>query len=256
MLALDDVGFGYGSHTVLRGVNLRIEPGELICIVGANGAGKTTLLRLIAGLLAPTTGRVRCFDLAPSAVPRRALAQRLSYLPQNYRVAFPFSVEEVVLMGRYAHRGRGLLGLETDDDVGAAHQAMKRCDVFDLAHRPFDAISGGEQRRALLAQSFCQRTELVLLDEPTASLDPAHAIAVFDALLAETKERTATAIAVTHDLNLAARFASRVIVLNHGTVAAFGEPEQTLASDATATAFGVSMHVGSLPSGAPFVVPQ
>ncbi len=255
MLALDDVGFGYGDHAVLREITLRVAAGELICIVGANGAGKTTLLRLIAGLLAPTAGRVRCFDLDPATTPRRALARRLSFLPQNYRVAFPFSVEEVVLMGRYAHGARGVLGLETDDDLDAAQRAMERCDVLDLAERPFDTISGGEQRRALLAQSFCQRTELVLLDEPTASLDPAHAIAVFEALATETRDRDATAIAVTHDLNMAARFATRVLVLDEGTVAAFGAPADTLASEATAAAFGVAMHVGALPGGAPFVVP-
>jgi len=257
MVELDGVAFSYGDRPVLRAVDLTVDEAELLCIVGPNGSGKTTLLKLIGGLLEPAAGRVSCFGLNPAAAPRRTLATRLSYLPQDYHLVFPFSVGEVVLMGRYAHRRRGLLGLESEADIEHARQAMARCDVLELADRRFDAISGGEQRRALLAQAFCQRTDLVLLDEPTASLDPAHAIAVFDALVAETKERSATAIAVTHDLNLAARYADRVALLAEGKVAACGAPAEVLASEATARAFRVEMHVGSLPdSDEPFVVPR
>jgi len=257
MVELDGVAFSYGERQVLRAVDLALAGAELLCVVGPNGSGKTTLLKLIGGLLEPSAGRVRCFDLDPAATPRRDLATRLSFLPQHYQLAFPFSVLEVVLMGRYAHRPRGLLGLETEADLEIARQAMTRCDVLELADRRFDAISGGEQRRALLAQAFCQRSELILLDEPTSSLDPAHAISVFDALASETRERSASAIAVTHDLNLAARYADRVALLHDGQIAAVGEPRAVLESEATARAFRVGMHVGSLPdSEVPFVVPR
>lgn len=255
MLTASGVSFSYADRTVVRDVSLDLGKRELVCIVGANGAGKTTLLKLFAGLLAPAAGSVRCFDLDPATTLRHVLARKLSYLPQDYRLAFPFSVSEVVLMGRYAYHRRGL-GLESAADVDAAERAMERCDVRHLADRRFDAVSGGEQRRALLAQAFCQRSELVLLDEPTASLDPAHAMAVFEALVAETRERDASAVAVTHDLNLAARYASRVIVLDAGAVVADGPPRQVLASAATAAAFHVGMHVGTLPgSDTVFVVP-
>ncbi|HTM21386.1 MAG TPA: ABC transporter ATP-binding protein, partial [Kofleriaceae bacterium] len=240
---------------VVDAVDLTVGAGELCAVVGPNGAGKTTLLRLAAGLLAPAAGRVRIGGDDPALAPRRALARRLAFLPQSYRLAFPFTVTEVVLMGRYAHRGPGLLGLERADDVAAAAAALERCQVRDLADRRFDQLSGGEQRRVLLAQAFCQAVEVLLLDEPTASLDPAHAIAVLEAVRGETA-RGAAALLVTHDLVLAARTASRVIVLEAGRVRADGPPAQVLASPEAARAFGVPLHVGTLPDGTtPFVVP-
>jgi iron complex transport system ATP-binding protein len=256
MIELDGVGFAYGAQAVLRDVDLAVVAGEVVCVVGANGAGKSTLLRVIAGLLRPTAGRARCFGGDPAAAPRHELARRLSFLPQEYRVAFPFTVAEVVLMGRYPHRSGPPFGLDSAEDWAHARAAMERCDVATLADRRFDELSGGERRRALLAQAFCQGSELVLLDEPTASLDPAHAIAVFGALEAETRARAAAAVIVTHDLNLAARFAPRVVLLDGGRIAADGAPRAVLASPAAAAAFEVALHVGSLPgTDTPFVVP-
>lgn len=256
VIALAGVSFGYGSHLVLDDASVAIEPGRLVCVVGANGAGKSTLLKIMAGLLAPRRGTVRCFDRDPRARPRRHLARRLAYVPQSYSLAFPFTVSEVVLMGRYAHRGPGLLGLERDDDIAAAHAAMERCDIVALADRRFDAISGGEQRRALLAQAFCQRAEVILLDEPTASLDPAHAIALFTALARERDERGAAAVVVTHDLNLAARFADRLLLLDGARLVTDGAPVEVLRSEAAARAFSVKLHVDRLPgTDTPFVVP-
>jgi iron complex transport system ATP-binding protein len=256
VIELAQVGFAYSAGApVLDRIDLSISAGELTCIVGGNGAGKTTLLRLIGGLLAPSRGEVRVFGLDPARAPRRQLARRLSYLPQSYRLAFPYRVSEVVLMGRYAHQRGSLLGLERAEDIDAARAAMERCDVAELAGRRFDELSGGEQRRALLAQAFCQEAELILLDEPTASLDPAHALAVFRALAAERHRRGATSVAVTHDLNLAARAADRLVLLHRGRVAADGPPVEVLRSPAAVDAFAIALHVGTLPGGTPFAVP-
>jgi iron complex transport system ATP-binding protein len=246
VIALGQVGFSYAPEAppVLDAIDLDIGAGQLVCLVGPNGAGKTTLLRLCGGLIAPTRGQLRVLGCDPAREPRRSLARRLSYTPQLYRLVFPYRVSEVVLMGRYAHRGASPFALESDDDLAAAAAAMERCDVLDLAGRRFDELSGGEQRRVLLAQAFCQGAELLLLDEPTASLDPAHALALF------------TALVVTHDLNLAARMSDRLILLAAGRIAADGPPVDVLRSPATAEAFAVEMHVGALPgSGAPFAVP-
>jgi len=257
MLRVDRVDFGYGGPPVLRAVSLEVDPREVVCIVGPNGVGKTTLLRLIAGLLAPQGGSVRCFGNDPLLQRRADLARRLSYLPQDYRLTFPFTVAEVVLMGRYPHRAPGLLALETQDDLDRADAAMRRCDVLELANRRFDEISGGERRRALLAQAFCQETDLVLLDEPTSSLDPAHAITVFEALCAETRDRDASALVVTHDLNLAARFSDRLVVLHGAEVVIAGPPTDVLRAPETAAAFSCDLHVGTLPgTDTPFVVPR
>ena len=252
MIQLAGVGFAFTGPPVLDGVDLAIGAGRITCLVGPNGAGKTTLLRLVAGLLAPTRGEVRVLGVDPAREPRRRLARRLSYLPQTYRLVFPYRVGEVVLMGRYAHSP---FGLERDEDVTAARAAMSRCDVLELADRRFDELSGGEQRRVLLAQAFCQASELILLDEPTASLDPAHALALFAALAAERDRRAATALVVTHDLNLAARAADRVILLHRGQVVADGPPVEVLSSAAATEAFAVRLHVGALPGGQPFAVP-
>jgi iron complex transport system ATP-binding protein len=252
MIEARQLGFAFGAAPVLDGVDLAIAGGRITCLIGPNGAGKTTLLRLIAGLLAPGRGALRVLGVDPAREPRRRLARRLSFLPQSYRLVFPYRVGEVVLMGRYPHAP---LGLERADDVAAARAAMERCDVAALADRRFDELSGGEQRRVLLAQAFCQGAELILLDEPTASLDPAHALALFAALAAERDRRGATALVVTHDLNLAARAADRVVLLHRGRVVADGAPLDVLASPAAAAAFAVPMHVGRLPGGAPFAVP-
>jgi len=255
VIRVEAAHFAYRDRPVLDGVDLVVAAGELVAVVGANGAGKSTLLRLIGGLLAPDSGRVGVAGLDPAAAPRRLLARKLAYLAQSYQLAFPFTVAEVVLMGRYAHRAPGLLGLERDDDVAAAAAAMERCEVRDLADRRFHALSGGEQRRVLLAQAFCQQVEALALDEPTASLDPAHAIAVMTALR-EAGGRGVACLVVTHDLALAARFADRVAILDAGVVTADGAPAEVLGSPAAERAFGVPLHVGTLPDGITrFVVP-
>jgi iron complex transport system ATP-binding protein len=253
LIDLDAAGFGYGGHPVLADVALRVAPGELLALVGPNGAGKSTLLRLVAGLLAPTAGTVRVFGVDPARAERRGLARRLAVVPQAYHLAFPYRAGEVVLLGRTAHAGA--LALDSAADREAARRAMARCDVLDLADRRFDQLSGGEQRRVLLAQALAQDAELILLDEPTAALDPAHAIALFEALVAE-RAAGRTAVVVTHDLNLAARYASRAVLLDRGRVAGEGPPAEVLATPAARAAFGVALHVGTVPGAdVPFVVP-
>ncbi len=255
MVELDGVDFRYRGATapVLAAVDLRLGPGELACVVGPNGAGKSTLLRLIAGLCAPERGQVRAFGLDPARTPRRALARRLAMVPQTYRLAFAFRAIDVVLLGRTAHAGR--LAFDSPADRTAAARAMERCDVLALADRRFDELSGGEQRRVLLAQALAQEAALILLDEPTAALDPAHAIALFEALRAE-RAAGRTALVVTHDLNLAARFADRVVLLDGGRRVGDGEPLAVLASEQARAAFGVPLHVGRLPGAdLPYAVP-
>jgi iron complex transport system ATP-binding protein len=257
VLALEQVDFGYNGAPVVRQVTITVAPGQLVCAVGKNGAGKSTLLRLAAGVLVPAAGRIACFGLDPARADRRQLATRMAYLPQEYQLAFPFTVAEVVLMGRYPYHRPGLFGLDRPEDITRARDAMVRCDVLAYADRRFSEISGGERRRALLAQAFCQNTELILLDEPTASLDPAHAIAVFEALASETNQRQAAVLVVTHDLNLASRFADRLVVLDAGRIVGDGPPATVLAAPSTAAAFSCQLHVGTLPEGGPrFVIPH
>ncbi len=230
----------------------QIGAGELVVVVGPNGAGKTTLLRVLAGLLPVSAGSARCFGRDPSAADRRAIAADLAYLPQHYELAFPFRVEDVVLLGRYASQ-RGL-GLASVDDLASARAAMTACDVAELANRRFDELSGGEARRVILAQALCQGARCLLLDEPTAGLDPAHARAVF-ARLRERCDAGAAAVVVTHDLDLALRYGTAMWLVADGALAAKGAPAAVLASAATRAAFQLEIHVGTLPGGQPFAVP-
>jgi iron complex transport system ATP-binding protein len=255
VIVLADVGCAYSSANravrVLDGVSLTVSPKELVAVVGPNGAGKTTLARLIAGLLPVTHGSVRVDGKDPAVIARRELARQLAYLPQRYELAFPFTALEIVLFGRYAHH-RGP-GLEGEADIAAARAAMARCDVEHLAERRFDALSGGERRRILVAQALCQGAAIFLLDEPTAGLDPAHAIAVMNALAAE-RDRGAAVVVVTHDLDLAARAADRVVVLASGKVDVDAPPADAFAAAAVANAFGCALVTGELTSGGRYLV--
>jgi iron complex transport system ATP-binding protein len=233
-------------------VSASVARGELVVIVGPNGAGKTTLLRAMAGLVEPSGGRVRCMGHDPAKVARRRIARDLAYLPQHYELAFPFIVEEVVLLGRYAQQ-RGL-GLPSEADLAAARAAMRACDVEALAARRFDELSGGEARRVILAQALCQGAKCLLLDEPTAGLDPAHARAVFEMLRTHC-DGGAAAVVVTHDLDLALRHAGTMWLVAGGRLAARGAPADVLASAATREAFQLAIHVGQLPDGSRFAVP-
>ena len=251
-LELVDASVELGGRDVLTGVTAQVGAGELVVIVGPNGAGKTTLLRVLAGLIAPRAGTVRCFGRDPARGARRAIARDLAYLPQQYELAFPFAVEEVVLFGRYASQSG--LGLASTADLDAAREAMRKCDVLALAARRFDELSGGEARRAIVAQALCQGAKALLLDEPTAGLDPVHARGVFEVLRAHA-EAGGAAVVVTHDLDLALRFGGAMWLVANGGIATRGAPTDVLTAPATAAAFGTTIHVGELPTGARFAVP-
>ena len=251
LLSLHDMSVALGGRDVVRGVSVDVAAGELVVIVGPNGAGKTTLLRALAGLV-PARGTLRVLGHDPARVARRVIAKDLAYLPQQYELAFPFAVHEVVLLGRYARQAG--LGMASDADLAAAQEAMAATDVAHLAERRFDELSGGEARRVILAQALCQGARCLLLDEPTAGLDPAHARGVFELLKAQA-DAGKTAIVVTHDLDLALRFGATMWLVAQGRVAARGAPADVLGAVATRDAFGVDIHVGALPDGRRFAVP-
>ena len=251
-LELADVTVALGERDVVSAIRCEVDRGQLAVIVGPNGAGKTTLLRAIAGLVALRTGTIRVLGLDPHRVARRVLARDLAYLPQHYDLAFPFVVEEVVLLGRYSNQ-RGL-GLADATDLAAARDAMAACDIAHLASRRFDELSGGEERRVIIAQALCQDAKCMLLDEPTAGLDPAHARRIFEVLRRQCDGGRA-AIVVTHDLDLALRYGAVMSLVADGQMVAHGAPAEVLGSSAAREAFGVAIHVGTLPSGGAFAVP-
>ena len=239
LLEVRDLAFAYGRRPVLAGVDLALRRGELVALLGTNGSGKTTLLRLIAGTLHPDAGEVR-FAGRPLDTWRRAeLACHVAVLPQRLELPSGFRVAEVVEMGRAPH-ARRLFGATADDEL-AVERALRDADAADLAHRPVEELSGGERQRVLVAMALAQEPELLLLDEPTVHLDIAHRIALLSTIARLQRAREMTVLAVLHDLELAAAFAPRVVLLDGGRVAADGAPDAALTPAAIRTVFGVAM---------------
>jgi iron complex transport system ATP-binding protein len=232
---------------VLRGVDLELPAGDLVALLGANGSGKTTLLRLISGAIAPDAGEVQLGGRAVRDWDRRALAQRVAVLPQQLDLPDGFRVAELVEMGRAPHASR-LFG-STAEDERAIHQALTDADCLELADRYPHELSGGERQRVLVAMALAQEPELLLLDEPTLHLDLAHQVSLLSSIHRLRAQRGLTVLAVLHDLNLAAAFAPRAVVLDGGVVAADGDPREVLSPALVARAFGVAVEPMVGPSG-------
>jgi len=213
----------HGRTDVVRSVDLDLFAGELVALVGPNGAGKSSLLGAMTGDAPRTAGRIECFGRPLERWHQGDLARRRSVLVQQVAVSFPFTVREVVAMGRAPWSRTSLV--EEDDRI--IEDAIESVDLAPLAHRPVPSLSGGERARAALARVLAQRAQLMLLDEPTAALDLHHQELTFH-LLSERTRDGAAVVVVVHDLELAAAFADRVVVLDHGTVAASGPPADVL----------------------------
>ena len=220
LLSARGLGFAVGRTQLVRDVSFELEAGELLAVVGANGAGKSTLLRMLAGDLKPGSGSVEIAGRPIGSYRTKALARLRAVLPQRPNVEFAFPVHEIVRLGRSPHAHRDV---EPARDTAIVDEAMRRAAVGHLRERSFPSLSGGEQARVCFARILAQETPLVLLDEPTAALDVRHQHAV----LGETAKLVAggtAAIAVLHDLNLAAAYATRVLLMSRGETLALGAP--------------------------------
>jgi len=234
VLSVDHLSVELGGSEILTDVLLTANAGELVGLVGPNGAGKTTLLRAIRGSVEPTQGRVTVEGNDVSALSARKTSQLVATVPQETRLSFSFSVEEAVAMGRNPHIGR--FGTADDEDRRNVNKALDNTSLSGFAHRPVTELSGGERQRVLLARAFAQDTPLLLLDEPTASLDINHAINTLDLVRSVVDEGRA-AVAAIHDLNLAARYCDRLVLLAGGSVLEAGVPASVLTTETLEAAF-------------------
>jgi iron complex transport system ATP-binding protein len=225
-LSVSDVSAGYGPETVLHNLSFELAGGELLVIVGPNGAGKSTLLKVSGGSLRPRHGSVELFERPIASYQRRELARLVARVALENQVAFRFTVLEIVLMGRAPHLGP--FHLENDLDLDAAHAAMERFEVLHLAHRSVNELSGGERTRVFLARALAQQPHVMLLDEPVASLDLRHVAEILIQFRKLCAEQGMAVAATMHDLNAAASYADRVLLLNAGTTVACGRPEDVL----------------------------
>ena len=252
-LVASDVVAGYGARIVLHGCDLTLRPGRLVAIIGPNGAGKSTLLRVLAGLIGPREGSITLDGKELSTFDRSAIARRIAVVPQVFDTVFPLSVREIVALGRTARLG--LFGRASVADVETVDRALAELELVPLADRRIDALSGGERQRAVLAMALAQDADVLLLDEPTSHLDPAHQLATLELVRDLAARRGLAACAVLHDLNLAAAMASRIAVLVAGRVVEEGTPPEVLRPDVVSTVFGDRLAVIAH-EGCPAVLPR
>jgi iron complex transport system ATP-binding protein len=250
-LAARSLSAGYGTRPVLHDVDVTFAPNGLVALVGPNGAGKSTLLRAFAGLIRPTAGGATLDGVDIATLSRAALAARIAVVPQSFDTLFPFTVREIVALGRSARLG--LFARPTPDDTAAVARAIAAQELDAFVDRRLDALSGGERQRVVLAMALAQEAGVLLLDEPTAHLDPAHQVGTVRAVAHLARERGVVALAVLHDLNLAA-LADRVVVLDAGRIVADGPPAVALAADLVARVFGPGLAVAQV-SGRTVVLP-
>jgi len=240
-----------GRRRILDRATLAVRPGTVTAILGPNGSGKSTLLRVLGGLWQPTSGTVTLDDEALSSVPRRRIAQRVAFLPQDTRCDFAFTVEEMVGMGRLPHRGKFSPARNRDRD--AIDEALTQCDLVSMRTRTVDRLSGGERQRVAIARCLAAEPAVLLLDEPTAHLDLEHALAVLALCRSLAASGKAIALA-THDLGTVARFATRGALLRDGRIVADGSPAEVLTPANCRDVFAVHAEVLATADGRPAFV--
>jgi iron complex transport system ATP-binding protein len=216
----------YNGTPVLRNISLSIHDGEFVSILGPNGSGKTTLIKALTGIIKAIDGEVLLFGKPVSSYRRREFARYISFLPQNPSTTLPFLVRDIVMMGRFPYIKR--FEMEKSQDIEAAEYAMQLLNIKHLGKRNLMELSGGEVKRVFIAQAVAQEAKILFLDEPTANLDINYQVEIFKILKKFNREMFKTVVLITHDINHAARFAERIILLKNGVIYKRGFPEEVI----------------------------
>jgi len=235
------VGYAYDQHRALRDVCLKVEPGEVVGLLGANGSGKSTLLRVLSGLLPGYDGVARIDGREVGEISRRELARMLAVVPQESTFGFPFTAIEIVLMGRHPHLSG--LAFESEQDTDVAMAALERCGASHLAARPIHELSSGERQRIVFARALAQQPRAMLLDEPSSFLDIRHQVELFDVVRDLADRDGCTILTVLHDVNLAAEYCDRIVLLADGTTRAAGPAEEVLTYAHLTHVYGTEIYV-------------
>ncbi|HTY38261.1 MAG TPA: ABC transporter ATP-binding protein [Bacteroidota bacterium] len=250
-LSVENLHFEYPGVPVLRDITFDVPAGDFLSLLGPNGSGKSTLLRLLDRILLPKQGIITLKGKPLASFGRQELARLIAYVPQDTLWVFPYTVLEVVLMGRSPHIRR--IGFENRHDLEVAHEMMRLTDIDHLADKLITAISGGERQRVLIARALSQQPEILLLDEPNAHLDINHQVEIFEILREQNQRRHLTIVSVSHDLNLAAAFSKRTLLLGHpdesgSSLFALGEPRAVLTEENIKNVYRTPVLVDTLPS--------
>lgn len=239
LLRCDKVSFSY-QQAVLKNITAQFSAGEFVGLVGSNGVGKTTLLSLLMGTLTPEEGHVLLEESNITDCIRKEIAKKISFVPQDTHMSYPFLVREVVAMGRNPYLGR--FEVEHTHDLQAIENALIQTDLVHMAEKAVTELSGGERQRVMIARAIAQETPIILLDEATANLDIAHQLDILN-LLQQLKNQGCLVIASLHDLAMASRFCSRLLLLHEGVVVKDGKPKEVLTTDHMRRYFGVTVDI-------------
>ncbi|MBN1552384.1 ABC transporter ATP-binding protein [bacterium] len=237
ILQLKNVDFGFKDTSLFKNLSLTVHSKEFIGVLGPNGSGKSTLIKLMGGLLKPQSGCIKLKGMDINTLTARKRARTIALVPQQTTIYHPFTVREIVMMGRYPHSP--IIGFESDEDLLICEEAMKIAGISHLASRQFDHISGGEKQRAVLGSAIAQKPELLLLDEPTASLDIRFQLVILDVIKWLNSKENITVIAAVHDLNLASRFFDRIVMIDNEHVVISGKTDDILTLENIERIFGV-----------------
>ena len=256
MLEARNVSIDYGKRQAVLDVSMRLSPGDLTAIIGANGAGKSSLLRALNGSLQPSHGEILLEGKPLGSYARRAIGRRIAVVTQEAPLAFPVSVLEYTLGGRYAWSGSGKWGWESERDLKVAEEVLRETELENFGSRPMNQLSGGERQRAVLARALATEAKIYLLDEPTANLDLAHQATILALVRKRCDSRGDAALVITHDINLAAEFSDHVLLMKDGRCVAFGQPREVLTPQLLKEVFSVDVLVDAHPvSGVPRITP-
>jgi iron complex transport system ATP-binding protein len=239
MLTAKNITINYDHREVLGTVSFDMLDGQIIALLGPNGAGKTTLVRALNASVPVSSGAVTYGGKPLMDLSRREIAKHIAVVAQENETKFPVSVLEFVLAGRFVHGSA--FGWESEDDIATARRALADCELSNFTDRLMNELSGGERQRVVLARALATGADVFLLDEPTANLDLAHQAMMFRLVRERCRNAGASAVVITHDLNLAAEFGDRILVLKDGKAFAFGEPESVLTSENITSVFGVNV---------------
>ncbi len=242
LIRVDQVSFAYAAIEAVKDLSFSVAKGEVFGLLGPNGSGKSTVVRLLSRVLTPRSGCVSLASRDLETYSREELARQVAVVPQETAIELPFSVLEVVLMGRSPHLGR--FGFERPEDLSIARRAMEQTGVYDLATREIHELSGGERQRVILARALAQEPRVLLLDEPTAFLDIKHQVEVYDLVKTLSRQNGLTVVAILHDLNLAALYCDRLALLKSGRLFCLGTPEQVLTYTNIKAVYETEVYIG------------
>jgi iron complex transport system ATP-binding protein len=254
-LEIQNINLNYGQHSVVKDLSFQLSPGELLGLVGPNGCGKTSIIKSLSRVLTPNSGRILLDGKETTVISRLDLARIIGVVPQNPSLPETFTVFEVVILGRNPHLG--LLSGESARDIAAVWQAMERTGITHLAKRKIGELSGGEKQRVTIARVLAQEPQIILMDEPTANLDISQQMDILHLITGMCLEKNIAVLIAIHDLNVAAQYCSRIIMLKDGEIVAEGRPVEVITAENVREVFGADMTIYLHPeNNLPIVLPN